>query len=84
MLEKFLLCRFCGECDAPIPLDVCVELGHNPGTDGHMLDTLEEAIELRELYIEDNNLMKRTKDPWRPLLTSKDVGIYQVILDRVG
>lgn len=87
-VHKFILCRHCGECQEPIPLDVCSELGYNPGTDGHMFDSKQEAIEVRANFLLENNRMAmlgtgfdgRRHYP----MTEADISVYEIVMEKVA
>lgn len=45
---------FCGDCNEPIPVDLCSQLGRNAGTDGHLCSSREQAEKVLG-YFQDAN-----------------------------
>lgn len=54
-MKRWGLFRRCGECNEPVEVvDVCKELGYNPGVDGHFFRSEREA------YLALGKLMDRS------------------------
>ena len=47
----YILMTHCGHCNKPVSqFNICNELGHNPGVDGHLFRTIKEAKKAMSLY----------------------------------
>lgn len=54
-MRRWALFRRCGECNEPTRIvEVCEELGYNPGVDGHLFRSEKEAYRVLELLIENS------------------------------
>ncbi len=51
-MKKWMLISRCGDCQEPIPFNPCTFLGYNPGVDGHLFDSKEEAQRALDLTLE--------------------------------
>jgi len=71
-LKRFAFFNFCGDCDEPVrTFEICSYLGHNPGIDGHLYRTREEAERTWQIFIdrlvEDRNAGQVMGDYWTEL-----------------
>ena len=61
--EKWAIYWFCGGCHKPTSqVEVCEVLGHNPGVDGHLFDSKEEAQEALDDMLNELKEKGRTDD----------------------